>query len=58
MMTNKENVKNMIGHVINGDLDNASTAFKVIFDNKYRDSLEAKKIAIASKLYDKSNKQN
>ena len=52
----KDIVKNLVGHIVNGDLDHAKVTFEAIFKDKYNAALEAKKIAVASRIYSEKPK--
>ena len=50
---NKKHIKNLVAHVMSGELDKANKEFRIAFDSKYRTALESRKIAVASKIYSK-----
>jgi len=52
----KETVKNLVGHIISGNLDHAKVTFEAIFKDKYNAALEAKKIAVAARIYSEKPK--
>lgn len=54
---NKQLAQNLVGHIFNGEIEKANSAFKAAFDKKYRTALESRKIAVASKIYSKKSEK-
>jgi len=52
---NKKHIKNLVAHIMSGELEKANKQFKIAFDSKYNTALESRKIAVASEIYSKKD---
>jgi hypothetical protein len=51
----KENVKQLVNHILSDNKEGANSAFKNIIQTRLRDALEARKAAVASQIYSKKD---
>ena len=51
----KENVKQLVNHILSDNKEGSNNAFKQIIQDKMSAALEAKRAAVASQIYSKKD---